>query len=165
MTISTVDHQFMAEAIQLAECGLYTTDPNPRVGCVITRDNEIVGRGWHERAGQPHAEIHALKDAVEKAEGGTAYITLEPCCHAGKTPPCTEAIISAGVSRVVIAEQDPFARVNGAGMRQLERNGVEVYGLEQRVPPETVSRAPQAPAELPAQLPPDRSLPGPHKSC
>lgn len=116
----------MTRALRLAERGLYTTDPNPRVGCVMVRDGEIVGEGWHERAGGPHAEIHALAEAGERARGATAYVTLEPCCHHGRTPPCTEALINAGVARVVAATTDPNPRVAGQGMAGLAAAGISV---------------------------------------
>ncbi|MBI5041989.1 MAG: bifunctional diaminohydroxyphosphoribosylaminopyrimidine deaminase/5-amino-6-(5-phosphoribosylamino)uracil reductase RibD [Gammaproteobacteria bacterium] len=120
------DHRYMARALHLAERGLFTTDPNPRVGCVLVRDGAIVGEGWHERAGEPHAEIHALREAGERARGATAYVTLEPCCHHGRTPPCSEALIAADVARVVVALQDPNPRVAGGGLAQLQAAGVEI---------------------------------------
>ncbi|MEJ2344896.1 MAG: bifunctional diaminohydroxyphosphoribosylaminopyrimidine deaminase/5-amino-6-(5-phosphoribosylamino)uracil reductase RibD [Gammaproteobacteria bacterium] len=120
------DYQYMSRALHLAERGLYTTDPNPRVGCVLARDGEVVGEGWHERAGEPHAEVHALRDAGERARGATAYVTLEPCCHHGRTPPCSEALVEAGVVRVVAAMQDPNPRVAGQGLRQLSEAGLDV---------------------------------------
>ncbi len=123
---ATADYEYMARALQLAERGLYTTDPNPRVGCVLVRDGEVVGEGWHERAGEPHAEIHALHAAGEQARGGTAYVTLEPCCHYGRTPPCTDALIAAGVARVVVAMPDPNPRVAGAGLTKLHAAGIAV---------------------------------------
>lgn len=119
-----VDIAMMSRALQLAERGLYTTDPNPRVGCVLVRDGKIVGEGWHAVAGGPHAEIEALNMAGEAARGATAYVTLEPCCHHGKTPPCSEALIKAGVSRVVAAMEDPNPRVAGQGMQQLAAAGI-----------------------------------------
>ena len=118
------DHRYMARALQLAERGLYTTDPNPRVGCVLVRDGAIVGEGLHERAGGPHAEVHALRAAGERARGATAYVTLEPCCHHGRTPPCSDALIAAGVARVVVALQDPNPRVDGGGLTQLQAAGI-----------------------------------------
>lgn len=121
---TAADADFMARAIRLAERGLYTTDPNPRVGCVIVREGEVVGTGWHARAGGPHAEIEALRAAGAAARGGTAYISLEPCCHHGKTPPCTEALIAAGVRRVVAAMLDPNPRVAGAGLASLRAAGI-----------------------------------------
>ena len=125
MTFSAGDYQYMALAIALAKRGLYTTHPNPRVGCVLVKDNEIVGEGWHERTGESHAEIHALKNAGDAANGATAYVTLEPCCHYGRTPPCSEALIKAGVTKVIAAMQDPHDKVAGKGMRQLQRAGIE----------------------------------------
>lgn len=119
------DYHYMALALRLARRGLYTTSPNPRVGCVLVRDGSVVGEGWHERAGEPHAEVNALKKAGGLARGATAYVTLEPCCHHGRTPPCTNALIDAGVSRVVAAIQDPNPRVNGQGMLQLGAAGIE----------------------------------------
>ena len=129
---ATRDAQFMARALQLARRGLFTTDPNPRVGCVIVKDGLVVGTGWHQRAGEPHAEIHALKAAGERARGATAYVTLEPCCHQGRTPPCTRALIEAGITRVVAAMADPNPQVAGKGMEALRqaRIGVET-GLMQ----------------------------------
>ncbi|MDF7725300.1 bifunctional diaminohydroxyphosphoribosylaminopyrimidine deaminase/5-amino-6-(5-phosphoribosylamino)uracil reductase RibD, partial [Enterobacter hormaechei subsp. steigerwaltii] len=97
------DEMYMARAMKLAQRGRFTTHPNPNVGCVIVKDGEIVGEGFHYRAGEPHAEVHALRMAGEKARGATAYVTLEPCSHHGRTPPCCEALIAAGVSRVVAA--------------------------------------------------------------
>ncbi|TNF38968.1 MAG: bifunctional diaminohydroxyphosphoribosylaminopyrimidine deaminase/5-amino-6-(5-phosphoribosylamino)uracil reductase RibD [Gammaproteobacteria bacterium] len=116
----------MAKAIQLARKGLYTTDPNPRVGCVLVKDGQIVGEGWHARAGGPHAEIHALQEAGAEARGATAFVTLEPCSHHGKTPPCADALIEAGVTRVVAAMQDPNPRVAGEGLKRLAQSGIEV---------------------------------------
>ncbi len=121
----------MARAHRLAARGLYTTDPNPRVGCVIVRDDELVGEGFHIRAGGPHAEIHALQMAGDRARGATAYVTLEPCSHTGKTPPCADALIQAGVSRVVAAMQDPNPLVAGQGLARLRAAGVETaVGLQ-----------------------------------
>ena len=121
---SAADHAFMAQALRLAERGLYSTSPNPRVGCVIVNTGVVVGEGWHERAGEPHAEIHALWAAGEAARGATAYVTLEPCSHHGRTPPCAEALISAGVARVVSAMQDPNPLVAGRGMAMLMDAGI-----------------------------------------
>ena len=115
----------MARALSLARRGLYTADPNPRVGCVIARGLEIVGEGWHARAGEAHAEVHALRAAGERARGATAYVTLEPCRHTGRTGPCTEALIEAGVSRVVAAMIDPHPEVAGRGMAALRAAGIE----------------------------------------
>ncbi|MEO6696583.1 MAG: bifunctional diaminohydroxyphosphoribosylaminopyrimidine deaminase/5-amino-6-(5-phosphoribosylamino)uracil reductase RibD, partial [Gammaproteobacteria bacterium] len=120
------DYEYMARALQLATRGLYTTHPNPRVGCVLVRDGTIIGEGWHERAGEPHAELHALQQAAEGARGATAYVTLEPCCHHGRTPPCSEALIKAGVARVVVAMTDPNPKVAGQGLEQLKRAGIPV---------------------------------------
>jgi len=120
----------MARALRLAENGLYTTTPNPRVGCVIVKDGAVVGEGWHVRAGEPHAEIHALRAAGEAARGATVYVTLEPCCHHGRTPPCAQALIAAGVARVVAAMEDPNPLVAGEGLDLLERAGVRTeHGL------------------------------------
>ncbi len=118
------DAAYMARALRLAERGLYSTDPNPRVGCVIVRGGRIVGEGWHRKAGESHAEVEALREAGGEARGATAYVSLEPCCHHGKTPPCTEALIQAGVVRVVAAMQDPNPRVAGAGLKRLAEAGV-----------------------------------------
>lgn len=126
MQVTAADFTHMSRALQLAQKGLYTTDPNPRVGCVIVRDGEVVGEGWHARSGEPHAEIHALQQAADKAAGATVYVTLEPCCHHGKTPPCSEALLNAKVSRVVVAMQDPHSRVAGQGLQQLRDAGIEV---------------------------------------
>ena len=116
----------MSSALQLARLGLNTTHPNPRVGCVITRDGQVVGSGWHKKAGEAHAEINALREAGDKAEGATAYVTLEPCSHSGRTPPCVEALIAARVSRVVFALEDPNPEVNGNGFQRLHKAGIEV---------------------------------------
>ncbi len=122
----TTDHAWMARALQLARKGLYSTHPNPRVGCVIVADGELVGEGWHVRAGEPHAEVHALRQAGERARGATAYVTLEPCSHYGRTPPCAEALVKAGVGRVVAAMQDPNPQVAGNGLERLRSAGIEV---------------------------------------
>ncbi|MGB5177151.1 MAG: bifunctional diaminohydroxyphosphoribosylaminopyrimidine deaminase/5-amino-6-(5-phosphoribosylamino)uracil reductase RibD [Gammaproteobacteria bacterium] len=119
------DHVYMARALRLAERGLTSTDPNPRVGCVLVKADAIVAEGWHQRAGGPHAEIHALQQAGEQAAGATAYVTLEPCCHHGRTPPCTEALIAAGVARVVVAMQDPNPHVAGKGLSALRAAGID----------------------------------------
>lgn len=126
MSFSAVDEQFMSRALALAAQGLYTTTPNPRVGCVIVRNAQIVGEGWHVRAGEPHAEVHALRAAGELARGATAYVTLEPCSHYGRTPPCAEALIAAGVSRVIVAMQDPNPQVAGNGLAKLAAAGLVV---------------------------------------
>ena len=110
---NAADHGSMAEALRLAERGLYTTDPNPRVGAVVVKDGRIVGRGFHKKAGEPHAEVLALKEAGAAAQGATLYVTLEPCSHHGKTPPCAGAVIAAKVARVVAAMTDPNPVVSG----------------------------------------------------
>lgn len=121
---SAADHEFMARALRLAERGLFSTTPNPRVGCVLVKDGRIAGEGWHERAGEAHAEIHALRAAAGAARGATAYVTLEPCSHHGRTPPCAEALVAAGVVRVVAAMEDPNPRVAGQGMKLLRTAGI-----------------------------------------
>ena len=121
---SAADHEFMARALRLAELGLYSSTPNPRVGCVIVRDGVVVGEGWHRRAGEAHAEIHALQAAGDQARGATAYVTLEPCSHHGRTPPCADALIAAGVSRVVAAMLDPNPQVSGRGLALLRNAGI-----------------------------------------
>jgi len=120
------DQYFMARALRLAQRGLWSTDPNPRVGCVIVHGGEIVGEGWHQVAGEPHAEIHALQIAKEKAVGATCYVTLEPCCYHGRTPPCTDALIKAGITRVVAAITDPNPLVSKKGIEQLLKAGITV---------------------------------------
>lgn len=119
------DHAYMARALQLARYGLYTTHPNPRVGCVLVRDGQIVGEGWHERAGQPHAEVLALRAAEERAQGATAYVSLEPCAHYGRTPPCAEALVAAKVAKVITAMVDPNPLVAGQGLQRLQAAGIE----------------------------------------
>lgn len=123
---SSVDYAFMSYALRLAEKGLYSTTPNPRVGCVLTLDDRIIGSGWHEKAGQPHAEINALASTSEAACGATAYITLEPCSHYGRTPPCVNALIDAGITKVIIAMEDPNPMVSGRGCMLLEQAGITV---------------------------------------
>ncbi len=118
------DHQYMARALQLATRGLNSTHPNPRVGCVIVRDGKILGEGWHRCAGDPHAEVEALRDAEEDVAGATCYVSLEPCTHHGRTPPCTQALIDAGIARIVAAMIDPDQRVAGEGLRCLEAAGI-----------------------------------------
>lgn len=122
----SVHEYYMARALQLAERGLFTTDPNPRVGCIIVRAGEVVGEGWHQRAGEGHAEVNALADAGEKAKGADAYVTLEPCSHFGRTPPCADSLIKAGVKRVFVAMQDPNPLVAGNGIERLKDAGVDV---------------------------------------
>ena len=120
------DEAHMARALELAARGLYTTDPNPRVGCVVVRDGRVWGEGWHERAGGPHAEVLALRAAGPQARGATVYVTLEPCSHTGRTPPCADALIAAGVARVVCCSIDPNPRVAGGGIERLESAGIAV---------------------------------------
>lgn len=119
------DAAYMARAIYLAKRGRYTTDPNPRVGCVLVRDNAVIGEGWHVKAGLDHAEVNALK-TLQHARGATAYVTLEPCSHQGRTPPCSDTLIKAGVSRVVVAMQDPNPLVSGRGLEKLKAAGIDV---------------------------------------
>jgi diaminohydroxyphosphoribosylaminopyrimidine deaminase/5-amino-6-(5-phosphoribosylamino)uracil reductase len=116
----------MARALEIAAFGLYTTDPNPRVGCVVTNAEGVLGEGWHVRAGEPHAEVLALRKAGLKARGATLYVTLEPCSHTGRTPPCADAVIAAGVARVVCCTRDPNPKVAGAGIERLLRAGIAV---------------------------------------
>jgi len=123
---SAEDSVWMAQALHLAERGLYTTSPNPRVGCVLVQSGKLLAEGWHERAGEPHAEVHALRAAGTKAKGATAYVTLEPCSHHGRTPPCADALIAAGVARVVIAMRDPNPQVAGEGIARLQHAGIKV---------------------------------------
>jgi diaminohydroxyphosphoribosylaminopyrimidine deaminase/5-amino-6-(5-phosphoribosylamino)uracil reductase len=120
------DTGWMAHALELAALGLNTTDPNPRVGCVLVKGGEVVGEGWHARAGEPHAEVLALRAADGRARGAVAYVTLEPCCHTGRTPPCADALIAAGVARVVCATVDPNPLVAGGGIKRLEAAGIPV---------------------------------------
>jgi len=122
---TAADHEYMARALQLAERGLFTTTPNPRVGCVVVREGVIVGEGFHERAGEPHAEINALHAAGSRAAGATLYVTLEPCSHHGRTPPCVDALVAAKVKRVVAAMRDPNPRVAGEGFGRLHAAGIE----------------------------------------
>ena len=126
MMFSVGDHRYMARALELARRGWYTTHPNPRVGCVIVNDDEIVGEGFHARAGEAHAEVEALKAAGEKARGATAYVTLEPCSHHGRTPPCADGLVRAGLKRVVAAMVDPNPRVAGQGLERLRAEGLQV---------------------------------------
>jgi diaminohydroxyphosphoribosylaminopyrimidine deaminase/5-amino-6-(5-phosphoribosylamino)uracil reductase len=128
MTTADHDQRHMARALELAERGAFTTTPNPRVGCVIAKGAEMLGEGWHEKAGMPHAEVNALAAAAnagKATQGGIAYVTLEPCNHHGRTPPCVDALIAAGISRVVIAIADPHAEAGG-GMQRLRSAGIEV---------------------------------------
>lgn len=128
MSFSSADHGFMARALRLARRGLYSTTPNPRVGCVIVKDGHIIGEGWHQKAGMPHAEINALGKvgAGDAATGATAYVSLEPCSHFGRTPPCADALIAAGIVRVVAAMLDPNPQVAGQGLAKLSSAGIAV---------------------------------------
>jgi diaminohydroxyphosphoribosylaminopyrimidine deaminase/5-amino-6-(5-phosphoribosylamino)uracil reductase len=121
-----LDAEFMARALYLARKGLYTTDPNPRVGCVLVKDGRIIGEGWHKKAGLAHAEVEAINNAAEDTTGATAYVTLEPCSHHGRTPPCCETLVKAGIKRVVAAMQDPNPKVAGNGFAHLKAAGVAV---------------------------------------
>ena len=125
-SFSAVDHALMARALRLAERGAYTTRPNPMVGCVLAKDGEVVGEGFHVRVGEPHAEVFALQAAGERAKGATAYVTLEPCAHTGRTGPCADALIAAGVARAVGAMRDPFPQVDGSGFAKLVAAGIVV---------------------------------------
>jgi len=123
---SAADHETMGQALQLAARGLYTTTPNPRVGCVVVKDGAVIGTGWHEKAGLPHAEVLALKAAGGGARGATLYLNLEPCSHHGRTPPCVDAVIAAGIKRVVASAQDPNPKVAGSGFAKLRAAGIAV---------------------------------------
>lgn len=123
---SANDHKLMARALRLAKHGIATTQPNPRVGCVIVKEGKIISEGWHEKAGCAHAEIMALQQAGDQARGATAFITLEPCSHHGKTPPCTDELIASGISEVIVAMQDPNPLVAGQGMQKLSQSGIKV---------------------------------------
>lgn len=125
MPFTATDFQHMARALRLAEKGLYTATPNPRVGCVLARGDEVVAEGWHEKAGGPHAEAVALQVAGARAKGTTAYVTLEPCSHHGRTPPCADALVAAGLARVVAAMSDPNPEVAGKGLARLRAAGIE----------------------------------------
>jgi diaminohydroxyphosphoribosylaminopyrimidine deaminase/5-amino-6-(5-phosphoribosylamino)uracil reductase len=126
LMFSATDHTHMAHALRLAKRGLYTTAPNPRVGCVIADGETVLGTGFHQRAGEPHAEVFALREAGARARGATAYVTLEPCAHHGRTPPCADALVAAGVGRVVVAAEDPFDQVAGRGIERLRAAGITV---------------------------------------
>jgi diaminohydroxyphosphoribosylaminopyrimidine deaminase/5-amino-6-(5-phosphoribosylamino)uracil reductase len=163
------DAGHMARALELAQRGLWTTDPNPRVGCVIAYGERVIAEGWHERAGGAHAEVVALAAAGDAARGATAYVTLEPCCHHGRTPPCADALIAAGIGRVVYAMRDPNPRVDGAGHMRLAAAGIAVEGgvLEreaQELNPGFVSRMtrnrPWVTVKLAASLDGGTALPG-----
>lgn len=123
---STFEHAAMGRALELAAQGRTSTQPNPRVGCVIARGEQIIGEGWHQRSGEPHAEVFALREAGERARGATAFVTLEPCNHHGRTPPCSEALIAAGIARVIYASGDPNPRVDGSGAARLREAGIVV---------------------------------------
>ncbi len=123
---SAADRQHMTRALALARLGLYSTTPNPRVGCVIVKDDVVVGEGWHRRTGEPHAEALALAQAGERARGATVYVTLEPCAHHGRTPPCTDLLVEAGVERVIAAMEDPNPLVNGRGLERLRAAAIDV---------------------------------------
>ena len=125
-TFSDDDHHWMALALKLAERGRYSTHPNPRVGCVVVKDGQLIGSGWHQLAGNDHAEVLALKEAGESSQGATCYVTLEPCCHRGRTGPCDQVIIAAGIRRVVIAMEDPNPQVFGEGIAHLQTAGIDV---------------------------------------
>src|SRR2546423_2687878 len=122
--------EWLERALELAERGRGTTHPNPLVGAVVVRDGEVVGEGWHERAGEPHAEALALDAAGERARGATLYVTLEPCSHHGRTPPCADAVVAAGIVSVVAGQQDPNREVNGRGFERLRSAGMEVEVAE-----------------------------------
>jgi diaminohydroxyphosphoribosylaminopyrimidine deaminase/5-amino-6-(5-phosphoribosylamino)uracil reductase len=128
MPLTSLDNDFMARALRLAERGLYTTMPNPRVGCVLVKAGNVIAEGWHIRAGEGHAEVNALRAAGDNARGATAYVTLEPCSHTGKTGPCSQALITAGVARVVYAMEDPNPLVSGHGLELLREAGIQVDG-------------------------------------
>ncbi len=127
MDQAALDLWHMRRALELAAQGQGAVEPNPMVGCVIARGAEILGEGWHRRFGGPHAEVEALKLAGQRARDATLYVTLEPCCHHGKTPPCTQAVLAAGIARVVAAMPDPFPQVAGSGLAELRAAGVEVH--------------------------------------
>lgn len=120
------DENYMRRALQLAAQAIGKTSPNPLVGCVIVKNNEIIGEGFHHKAGTPHAEVHALRQAGEKTKDATAYVSLEPCSHFGRTPPCADALVKSGIHRVVIAMQDPNPHVSGEGINRLREAGIQV---------------------------------------
>ncbi|MGQ0384582.1 MAG: bifunctional diaminohydroxyphosphoribosylaminopyrimidine deaminase/5-amino-6-(5-phosphoribosylamino)uracil reductase RibD [Gammaproteobacteria bacterium] len=126
--MTQTDQRHMTRALELARRGLWTTDPNPRVGCVIADGARVLAEGWHARAGGPHAEAIALAAVGHRAPGATVYVTLEPCCHHGRTPPCADALVAAGIARVVYAVRDPNPRVNGGGAARLAAAGIAVQG-------------------------------------
>lgn len=122
-----MSEQYLRRALQLAERGLFTTDPNPRVGCVIVKDGQVVGEGWHMRTGEPHAEVFALRAAGDQARGADVYLSLEPCSHTGRTPPCADALIAAGVARVWCCAEDPSPKVAGRGLAKLRAAGIQAF--------------------------------------
>lgn len=126
MSFSASDHQYMAAALELASRGVASCMPNPQVGCLLVKQDKIIGRGWHQQTGGAHAEVFALEEAGDQARGATAYVTLEPCAHQGHTPPCSKALIAAGVHRVVVALEDPYHEVSGRGVQQLEQAGIRI---------------------------------------
>jgi diaminohydroxyphosphoribosylaminopyrimidine deaminase / 5-amino-6-(5-phosphoribosylamino)uracil reductase len=138
--LDAADYRYMARALQLARQGLYSAHPNPRVGCVLVKNEQVIGEGFHVRAGLAHAEINALQDAGTAAEGATAFVTLEPCCHHGRTPPCTQALIDAGIRRVVAAMMDPNPRVTGQGLAALARAGIRAHRGVMEVEAERLNR-------------------------
>lgn len=123
---TATDHAMMARALRLAERGAYTTKPNPMVGCVLAHGDDVVGEGFHARAGEAHAEVLAVQAAGDRARGATAYVTLEPCAHTGRTGPCADVLVDAGVARVIAAMRDPFPEVDGAGFEKLRAAGIQV---------------------------------------
>jgi diaminohydroxyphosphoribosylaminopyrimidine deaminase/5-amino-6-(5-phosphoribosylamino)uracil reductase len=140
MTFSATDHAMMARALRLAERGAYTTRPNPMVGCVLAHGDEVVGEGWHQRKGGPHAEVFALQAAGERAKGATAYVTLEPCAHTGSTGPCADALVAAGIARVVGAMRDPSPQVDGTGFDRLQAAGIVVDSGLMEAPARALNR-------------------------
>src|SRR5258708_34973594 len=130
--LTAADHEFMERALELAGRGLDATAHDPRVGCVIVKDGVLVGSGWDEKAGLPHAEVLALKEAGDRARGAALYVNLEPCSHHGRTPPCVDAIVASGIKRVVAAMQDPNPKVAGSGFAKLRTAGITVeHGLKE----------------------------------
>ena len=147
--MDTQDEKFMRSALKLAERGIGSVEPNPAVGCIIVKAGQVVGKGYHKKFGGPHAEINAIDDCRTlsiKPEGATMYVTLEPCCHHGKTGPCTEAIVDAKLARVVIATADPSEHAHGKGIEQLRRAGIEIeVGLLRRRPGSSTRRSSNTP--------------------
>lgn len=126
MIVQNQDEKWMKKAIELASLGQQTTAPNPCVGCVIVKNNKLISTGWHRFAGDAHAEVHALRMAGDLAVGATCYVTLEPCSHYGRTPPCCKALVKAKLNRVVVAIKDPTKKVNGKGIHYLQSHGIDV---------------------------------------